>query len=606
MNSMVRNPLTLAVLILLVLLSPRAVVAQGPPSIIWQQHQNSDRINSVIFSPDGQTLISGSSDRLINFWRTSDGALLQVLNSGAAKVHESSIEWLAINNDASRLVSASYKVVKLWRLPAGTEQPLTGHTDWVVGVASSPDGTYFASASFDGTVKVWRASDGSLVKTLPKVNSEVRGVSFSPDGQFLASAAGDAAIRIYQTSDWTLKKTLTGHTSDIYVLTFSPDGTSLASGGYDHTARVWNTSTWTNRYTINAAGNVYALAFTRDNQQLALSDGEANHIQIHRVSTGALVKRFDQQVNNVQSIAFSSAGMMGYGKADGTVVLANWSGTAPTPPPTNTPPPVVTPPKTNPPPPTTVSSRLNILFQNGGGVIYANAMRGTNRLSSFAINNGRGGGAVWRVYGLGDFNGDGQSDYIWQNPGGATSMWLMQGGFMNSGTPIRDGNRLEPRWRVAGVGDFNHDGKPDILFQTGTGLLRAWLMNGIMVTDTVLLLSGERLTPGWRVTGIGDFNHDGNSDLILQNAKGLIEIQLMNGLETLGSDPVSNGLPLAKNWRVAGVADFDGDGELDILLQHSTGYMAVWFMHGTDFIKSVYLNDGKKINPGWRIIGVAQ
>ena len=580
------------------------VFGQGSPTIVWQQHQNSDRINSVVFSPDGETLISGSSDRLINFWRVADGALTQTLNTNATKVHESSIEWLAINGDASRLASCNYKMVKLWRLPAGTEQQLTGHTDWVVGVAFSPSGTYLASASFDGTVKIWRGSDGSFVKTLNPASGEMRSVSFSPDGQYLASGGGDGQVRIWRTSDWTLAQTLTGHTSDIYVLTFSPDGTSLASGGYDHTVRVWNTSTWTNRYTINASGNVYALAFTRDSQQLALSDGEANHIQIHRVSTGLLVKKFDQQVNNVQSIAFSQNGQMGYGRADATVVLANYSATTTTPPPTNTPPPVITPPKTNPPV-NTVTTRLHILFQNGNGVLYDWDMSGTNRLSNSSVNNGKGGGAPWRVYGLGDFDDNGQTDYIWQNAAGATSVWFMQDGLKTGGSALRDGNRIEPRWRLIGVGDFNHDSQPDLLFQTGNGFLRAWLMDNSTVTDSVMPLSGERLLPGWRVTGIGDFNRDGNSDLVLQNAKGEIQIQLMNGTEAQGS-PVGTGFPSAKNLRVAGTGDFNGDGQTDLILQQSSGYIWVWFLNGTTFSKAAALNDGKKINAGWRVAGVSR
>ena len=60
-----------------------ATLPAQSPNILWQQQQNSDRINAVVFTSDGSTLITGSSDRLINFWRASDGALLRVLNSNA-------------------------------------------------------------------------------------------------------------------------------------------------------------------------------------------------------------------------------------------------------------------------------------------------------------------------------------------------------------------------------------------------------------------------------------------------------------------------------------------------------------------------------------------
>jgi hypothetical protein len=586
-----------------------SVFGQGSPNIVWQRQQNSDRINSVLFSPDGATFITGSSDRLINFWRASDGTLTQTLNAAAPKVHESSIEWLALSVDGRNLASCNYKMVKLWRLPAGTEQQLPGHTDWVVGVAFSPNGTYLASASFDGSVKIWRVSDGSLVKTI-KIGGEVRSVSFSPDGQYLASGGGDATVRIWRTSDWTLAQTLAGHTSDIYVLHFSPDGTSLASGGYDHTARVWNTSTWTSRYTINASGNVYALEFTADSQQLGISDGESNHILLYRVSTGTLVKKFDQQTLNVQSIAFSVDNAMGYGRADATVTLASL-GAATTPPP-STPPPT-TPPPTTPPPVTktnppvvTAGVPLNIIFQHTSGVLNGWSMNGTNRVEKFKINNGKAPNPSWRLFGFGDMDRDGQKDYVWQNPSGATALWLMDGQNPAQSIPVLDGNKIEARWRVVGVGDFNHDRQSDIVFQTGAGALRAWMMDGSEVADSALLLSGQRLALGWNVVGIADFNHDNNPDLVLENSQGVVRIQLMKGTQPADLVFLQNGLPKAKNWRVAGTADFNADGETDLLLQHNSGLVSVWFLKQTTFLKSAPLNEGKPMMVGWRIVGVTR
>lgn len=604
MNRMVNYRLSIALTIFCgaLLLNSIPGFSQGTPNIIWQRQFNSDRINSVIFSPDGQTLISGSSDRLINLWRVSDGTLLQTLNTNATKVHESSIEWLAISPDGSRLASCNYRMVKLWRLPSGAEQQLTGHTDWVVGVAFAPGGTYLASASFDGTVKIWRGSDGALVKTINIGSGEVRSVSFSPNGQYLASGGGDGAVRIWQTSDWSLVRTLTGHTSDIYVLTFSPDGSNLASGGYDHTVKVWNTSTWANRYTITTGGNVYALAFSRDSAQLGLSDGEANHIQLHRVSDGALLKRFDQQVSNVQSIAFGQSGVIGYGRADATVVLASTSGSTSNPPPSTTPktnpPPVVTPPPAN------VSQ--NILWQHAAGPLWEWALNGTNLVTSGKFNNGKAPAPVWRAMALGDFDSDGESDVLWQHASGAVSVWFMNGGVMQGSSPIRDGTRIQAAWRVAGVGDFNNDGQPDILFQTANRLVRVWLMQGTEVTESVRLFDGEPLARGWKVANVGDFNRDGNADLVLQNTHGDLEIQLMNGIEPANLVPMFTGVTSGVGWRVASTGDFNADGQTDLLMQNGNRFIAVWFLSGTRFSKAVYLNEGKRINPNWRAFGVTQ
>lgn len=83
-------------------------------------------------------------------------------------------------------------------------------------------------------------------------------------------------------------------------------------------------------------------------------------------------------------------------------------------------------------------------------------------------------------------------------------------------------------WTVAGVGDFNDDGKADILWQnTSTGQVYFWLMNGAAVASAA--------TPGtvamaWSIRGVGDYNGDGKADLLWQNSStGEVYIWMMNG-----------------------------------------------------------------------------
>ncbi|MEO7298720.1 MAG: Ig-like domain-containing protein, partial [Verrucomicrobiota bacterium] len=305
------------------LLLPASLLAQGSPDIIWKRQVSQDRVNSVIFSADGNTMISGGSDRLINLWRVSDGALQQTLNSSAPFVHESAIESLTITPDASLLASCSYQLIQLWKLPSGAMQRLTGHTDWVVGVAFSPNGSLLASASFDTTTKIWQASDGALLKTITGIGQQ-RCVAFSPDGSLLAVAGGgDKAVRIFRTSDWTLVRTLFGHSQDVFVVAFSPDGNTIASGGYDRTVKLWNVANGALKYTFSGNGGVvYGLAFTPDGSKLGYTDGEGNMIKIYRTSDGALLRTYNLEVDQVQTVAFSRDGLLGYGRIDETVVLS--------------------------------------------------------------------------------------------------------------------------------------------------------------------------------------------------------------------------------------------------------------------------------------------
>lgn len=305
-----------------------SLFGQGSPDIMWKRQVTVDRVNSVIFTPDGQTMISGGSDRTINFWRVADGTLLQTLNTNAPFVHESAIEWLSINRDASLLASCSYKLVQLWDLPSGNMRKLNGHTDWVVAVAFSPNGNLLASASFDSTVRIWNPADGSLIKVITGTGQQ-RCVAFSPDGSLLAAASGANIIRIFRTSDWTLVNTLTGHTDDIFTCAFSPDGNTLASGGYDDTVKIWNVADGTLKYTFGGnGGNVYGLAFTPDGSKLAYTDGEGSTIKIYGLADGSLIRTFTEEVNDVQTVAFSADGLLGYGRIDETVVLARITGSS--------------------------------------------------------------------------------------------------------------------------------------------------------------------------------------------------------------------------------------------------------------------------------------
>ncbi|HZM06074.1 MAG TPA: Ig-like domain-containing protein [Candidatus Saccharimonadales bacterium] len=330
------------------LLAPPWVQAGGSPDIIWQQSLNSDRINSVAFSPDGSTLISGSSDRLINIWNASDGTLEKVLNSGAPDVHPSSVECVAIDPAAPNLIASvnaewsplGIDAEHFWRLPAGTEENLSAPspTNWMVWCAFSPNGQYFAAACFNQQVRVWKvASPDSVYKTFT-TSAVQRTVAFSPDGKWMASAGGDDVVTVRNTSNWAVAATLTGHSDTIYDLAFSPDGTMIASGSYDLTARIWNVDGWSLRYTLgNNNGSpgsdlINGVTFSPDSKTLAYADPTA--IYLVDTGTGQVYQKYDQNTDDIQCMAFSSQGTLAYGVVDRTVYVANVLGgtTLPDPP----------------------------------------------------------------------------------------------------------------------------------------------------------------------------------------------------------------------------------------------------------------------------------
>jgi len=88
-----------------------------------------------------------------------------------------------------------------------------------------------ASASSDGTVRLWNMATCTVERDLPTVRGRVNAVDFSPAGNVVAAACGDGSVRFYRVDNGTELDRLAVHTGPAYAVAFSPDGQRIATAG---------------------------------------------------------------------------------------------------------------------------------------------------------------------------------------------------------------------------------------------------------------------------------------------------------------------------------------------------------------------------------------
>ncbi len=220
--------------------------------------------------------------------------------------------------------------------------------------------------------------------------------------------------------------------------------------------------------------------------------------------------------------------------------------------------------------------RSDILWHNSNGSAAMWLMHGTSPATQTVIatvdTSWQIAGTSSLVQATGDFDADGKADMLWRKNDGTLAMWLMNGATPKAQVGI---GAVDTAWQIAGTGDFDGDGKADILWRKSDGTLAMWLMNGTTPTTQVSL---GAVGTAWQIVGIGDFDGDGKADILWRKSDGTLAMWLMNG-PTPASQVALGTVDTA--WQVVGVADFDGDSKADVLWRKTDGGLAIWEMNGT-------------------------
>ena len=212
-----------------------------------------------------------------------------------------------------------------------------------------------------------------------------------------------------------------------------------------------------------------------------------------------------------------------------------------------------------------------------------------------------------------DFNRDGHPDLVWQHildgwigvsflvDGVVTESRLFTPGQIASSTPPDPVLGRQDLWRICATPDVDGDGDPDLFWQH---LRDRWvavsIMDGLTIERTELLFK----IPGysWRcdIVASGDFNDDGKGDVVFDS--GWLWILYMDGTtplfgHTIYAAPHNPSL-------VGGAGDMNGDERLDLVMQDLvTRRVLVWILRKGGFREAVFLHP-EPIASGWNIVGV--
>ena len=218
---------------------------------------------SLIFAPDGKTLVSVNGDRTMTLWELPSGRLLRTLPDRRAR----RVVW---SRDGRTLASLSHdKTIWLWDVEQDRYRAvLRGHTADIYDMAFTPDSSRLLSGSADSTLRVWDVETRGVCASSQATRFPSMTLTGVPIAR-LISGGSDGMVTIWDIRGERSPTVLHGHSQIVRGVGWSPDGRFLASSGWDTVLRLWDPTSHTSVQEFESSAILEGMAWSPDGNLLA-------------------------------------------------------------------------------------------------------------------------------------------------------------------------------------------------------------------------------------------------------------------------------------------------------------------------------------------------
>jgi WD40 repeat protein len=298
-------------------------VSSGRERTVWQQRRGDLGIMALCFAPGGRALAVGYHGHSNTGKGLAFATDLLDLPSGKVRAtldgHSGGIGTVAFAADGSYLASGSSDgTVKLWDVATGRQKKTLNLGQSVSALTFSPDGRTLAVGTWghDGpqnppwSASLWDVASGTRLGPELRVRDSVHALAYAPDGRTLAVAGQDRVLRLWQPALSGGFASLPGHQpAEAWAVAFAPDGQTLVSAGDDHAVRLWDMGTGRACGLLPGHDSlVTCVAVSPDGKRIA-AGGFDKVVKVWDVATGQVVFTGEHQ-HIVNRVAFSPDGRL--------------------------------------------------------------------------------------------------------------------------------------------------------------------------------------------------------------------------------------------------------------------------------------------------------